>query len=83
MLIFWVSLEKSLKGLSFPSKAVDLKPEIFKVHPKGPRTPRMGLQGPNTIMLMLFGPQSPSIWVLYTPIIPLYYNPQISLYILL
>ena len=37
---------------------------IMQLNPRGPRTQIIGPHGPNTIISMVFGPGSPSIWVL-------------------
>ena len=59
--------------LLLPSVAIEIQvrhcmPEMAKgscksFYPEGPRTPIIGFQGPNTLMSMVFGPQSP--WTLY------------------
>ena len=51
-------------------------------NPKGPRTQIIGLQGPITILLMVFGPRNPTIWVLgslYSPHISPIYPPRTPL----
>ena len=37
---------------------------LLNYNPKGPRTQIIGFEGPNAINIIVFGPQSPVIWVL-------------------